>query len=182
MRKLSVVALVILAVVLVGASGALAKKAPVDVGGLDFAGSGKAKGKIKGFGSEKGPMSHTMEFGPQGGLAANQFLLTLDDGVDQVQIPGTYALDAKNKYVLTPDPTLLEDRLTDLFWLYAGGQLPGVSIDLDVTKVKMTPKPKESKKTGAKTLKLKVKFVFDVHASGNGQTVTIKTTVSYGGK
>jgi hypothetical protein len=97
-------------------------------------------------------------------------------------IPGTWALDEKNKYVLTPDPVALETVLTDMFWDLAGGQLPGVSIRIDVTKLKLQPKPKVKKKTGETTWKMKVKIVFVVTATALGVEETIKVTLSYGGK
>ena len=182
MRKVSIAVLVVLALILVVAPGASAKKTPVDVSGSTFDGSGNAKAKIQKYGSEKGAMTHDLRFGAQAGLAANEFRLTLDDGVEEIVIPGTWTTDTKGRPVLTPNAAALESALTDLFWSYAGGEISGVSIDIDVTKLKLKPKPKYKKKTGETTLKLSLKIVFVVTASAMGQSETVKTSIAYKGK
>ena len=183
MRRTSIAVLVLLSLVFAAGGAALAGKSPVDVSGSAFGGPGKLKAKIKGYGSEKGPADFFIEFGPGVGLAEDGFRLTFDDGDETITVIGTYGLDEKGKkYVLTPDGPALTAEMTELFWRYVGGEVAGVSIDLDVRRIKIKAKPKVKKKTGETTFKLGVKFAFIVTASALGQTETVKTTLTYKGK
>jgi hypothetical protein len=166
------------ALVLVCAPAVFAAKTPPPVAGTTWTGTGTLKAAIQKGGKEKGPADFRIDFGPQGGLAANEFILILDDKVDLLMFPGTYTLDRKGRPVLTPDAGPTETTLTDLFWKYAGGSLPGVTIDLDVTKVVVKAKPRSSNKLG-ETLKLQTKFTFFVTATVPGQSVRVRTKIRF---
>lgn len=87
------------------------------VSGACFNLDGKAKGKLQRGGSGNGEVSGQICFGPREGLAANEFLITLQDTGDflgEFDVGGTYTVDDRGCVLLTINADDLEDEIEDL--------------------------------------------------------------------
>lgn len=124
----------------------------LDIPGSVWSGTGAAKVKVSAMGesdSSKGPVAVLLEFGPVNGLADGEFRLTLDDGVDALELGGTYSLDARQRPVMVLDQSAAEtafldlwDRVVDEF--FSGLLLPTPDITIDRLVLKARPKAKSS--------------------------------------
>ena len=112
---------IFLIVILVGTFDKVAVAAPADVVAsgwrVDFF-DGKLRGRIKAKGIPafrlRGFGSADILFGPMETLAADEFLLLVDDGEDTLQFEGTYVLNRRGKPVLFVNPAKSEDEFEDL--------------------------------------------------------------------
>src|SRR5574341_138566 len=91
---------------------------PVDFTSSSWSGTALLGAKIPGAGKLKGPVSIDLDFGPQAdpALAANEFLIVLDDGVAQLPLSGTWAVDEKGRVVLALDTAGLAQELLGLLY------------------------------------------------------------------
>ena len=89
---------------------------PVDPAGTTWQGFAAIKAKVSGAGSVADVVVVEIFFGPNVGesVDAGEFLLRADDGMETLEVRGSYALDAKGQPVLTPDLLELADELSDL--------------------------------------------------------------------
>lgn len=106
-------ALVVLGVLVASAASFADPVAPAST---DWAGAGVFKGKLANEGSTSGPVDIDVDFGPNGGLglAAGEFRITADDGMEAFTVEGTFTVDAKGQPVLTPDLVALENSMKTL--------------------------------------------------------------------
>jgi hypothetical protein len=122
--------------------------------GTSWAVPGELAGKVQRAGKFKDPSPlNVLEFGAQGALAANEFMLTLDDGSDAIPIAGTYTLDRKGKPILDPDPSSLASAVEDL--LEQDPDIPAG--DLSVVCPKLKVKARVSTNKGLQTMKVWLK-------------------------
>lgn len=101
-----------LAVALLSAGAALAAD-PVPPSGTTWVGTARLGEKLPHAGNHAGPVDFRIDFGPNAGLVLGptEFHASLNDGVVDFTLSGTYAVDAKGQPVLTPDLDLLADDL-----------------------------------------------------------------------
>jgi hypothetical protein len=173
-------AALVLVLLLVGVPSALAGKVIPDVTGTDWTGAGKGKVAVKGQGADKGPAEFYLEFGPQGELADNEFLLQVGDESGTLEFPGTWTKDEKGRPVLAPDLDAVQDTLFEIIEDMIG-TLPGTTVDMELQKWKLKAKPKTSKKKGD-SMKVQASFKTFVTLTLLGQTESGKVTISFKGK
>ncbi len=120
------------------------------VSGTTWLVPGEMKMKIQKAGKETFllPLSQ-LHFGPQGVLAASEYMLVLNDGFDAITTTGTYALNQKGKILLMPDGSSIQSDLEDLLE-NVGGLAPG---DVSVSCVKSKAKAKVRSKQGFETMR-----------------------------
>jgi hypothetical protein len=122
--------------------------------GTSWAVPGELAGKVQRAGKFKDPAPfNVLAFGPQGLLAANEFMLTLDDGSDPIAIAGTYTLNRKGKPLLTPDASSLASEVEEL--LEQDPDIPPG--DLSVVCAKLKTKARVSTRKGLQTMKVWLK-------------------------
>ena len=139
--------------------------------GTSWAVPGELAVKIQRAGKFKDPAPfNVLDFGPQGVLAANEFMLTLDDGSDPIAIAGTYTLNRKGKPLLSPDGSSLASELEDLLE-DAGGLLAG---DISVVCPKLKAKAKVSTKKGLQTMKVWLKAKCVATSASMGVSVKVR--------
>jgi len=153
---------------LAAAAGARAAD-PVSFPGSSWSGTGVIAANIKDAGKVVGEIAFDLDFGPQAdpALAADQFLLVLDDGMESLDVTGTWAVDEKGRLVLALDVNALAAELSavtlhvcvDVLGLGPECDLiPLLDVILDPTKQKLKLKGKS--KDGLESLKAKGKFPF----------------------
>lgn len=158
------------------------------VADLSFLGNMQSSGKLKGYGKFKGVGTLVVDFGEQGGLAEDEFQLTIYDAPELGTTPdiyvlrGTWAVDKKH-VVLSPVLADLEAVIEGLFWQELGGQLPEVSVDVVITSTDMTGKVKIDKQTGDPHLHpLNIGFAADLTVTGPGGVQAFSFCVTYKAK
>src|SRR5688572_28029183 len=124
---------------------------PVAPASTDWPGTAVFKGKLVAGGGSPGPVALAVDFGPNGGLglAAGEFRITVDDGVETFVVEGTFVVDAKGQPVLTADTVALAVALkTLLLHICEDILLIGTACDtaalfglaVDPAKIKLTAK------------------------------------------
>jgi hypothetical protein len=157
-----------------GAAGARAAE-PVSFPGSSWSGTGVIAANVKGAGKVMGEIAFDLDFGPQAdpALADDQFLLVLDDGMETLEVTGTWAVDEKGRLLLALDVNALAAELSDLVLhvcadvLGLGSQcdlIPLLDVVLDPAKQKLKLKGKS--KDGLENLKAKGKFPFAFFLDG----------------
>jgi hypothetical protein len=164
------------------ASGAHAAD-PVDFPGSSWSGGGLISAKVGG--KISGSVTFDLDFGPQAdpALAADEFLLVLDDGMETFEVSGNYAIDSKGGVALTLDASALETGLADLIYhvcvdvLELGAECDflltlDVVIDLAKQKIKLKAKAKD----GVEVLAAAGKLPFAMLA---GAEQVVKVTIGF---
>jgi len=149
-----------LALVSLFAAPALAAD-PIPLPGTSWSGSAVIGAKISGAGKVGGPVTFDLDFGPQADplLAEGEFLLVLDDGMEDLNIGGSYTVDAKGRPVLSPDTSALAVELEGLM-MHICVDVLGLSaectvletLDLSFDPSKLKIKLKAKERDGVETL------------------------------
>ncbi len=146
----------------------------MDFTGSSWSGPAILAAKIKGVKDKlEGPVAFDLDFGPQADplLGANEFLLILDDGIEELRIAGTWSLDEKGRPVLVIDGDALADELLELMVSICENELDLGNCDvlslLDVEYPKgLRPKLKARSKDGLESLSMSGKLAFDLLYQG----------------
>jgi hypothetical protein len=137
---------------------------PVAIPGSAWMTAGTLKAKVESF-KEEFVAAVSLEFGPTVDLSANQFRLTVDDGVDPVEVVGTYVESKPGK------PSL--DDLGDDVLAAALGLVPGLQgLELS-SKIKAKPKLKDGVETIKVTFKIKAKVPIPIEPFGESMRIAI---------
>ncbi len=99
-----------------------------DPAGMVYAQPGDLEAKVQGSGKTKrvAPSSR-IAFGPQADVPDGSFRLLVDDGVEALELTGSYAYDGRN-VTLLPDASSIAGALED--WVETTGDLPTDSVAL----------------------------------------------------
>lgn len=157
-----------LAFVSLFATGASAAD-PVSFPGSSWSGTGIISIKVPGAGKLAGEVSFDLDFGPQAdpALADDEFLLVLDDGMETLDVHGSYAVDEKGRLALLLDVASLGAELEALTLhvcqdvLMLGSQCDVIALlDLVFDPTRQKLKIQGRSKDGVDSLKASGKFPF----------------------
>ena len=142
---------------------------PVAPASTDWLGTATFKGKLVAGGGSPGPVPLAVDFGPNGGLglAAGEFRITADDGMETFVVEGTFVVDAKGQPVLTADTAALAVALKALLLhicediLLLGSACDTVALfGVEVDPAKIQLKAKTNAGSDGATLALAAKLPF----------------------
>lgn len=163
---------------------------PVDPAGTTWQGVAAIKAKVSGAGSLADVVDVELFFGPNVGESVDpgEFLLRADDGMETLEVRGSYAVDAKGQPVLTPDLADLADELSDLIVhvcedvLNLGSlicdQLALLDVAVDATKLKTKVKTSASASGDALQFGTKLPFVLTDGNDAVRATVALKGRIA----
>ncbi|MHC4469489.1 MAG: hypothetical protein ACYTDY_11495 [Planctomycetota bacterium] len=180
LNRISLVAVLVLAVVLLPASAD--GRVPIDVTGAGYDTIGIIKGKVLRV-RLKGPGTARGQFGPSADAGPGEFVVTVDDGATPFDVRGSYQASSRGRLVFTPDIAALESEMDRLFGIVLDAFFsdllvdPNLKITVPKAKAKIVPRSKK----GQEVAKVKVKFKFVTTAESGGQTRSVKAKLGYKG-
>ena len=175
LRRMRVLRSLLLVIVFALPVSAFAAGPPVSWAGSSWNGATILSAKVSGAGSFKGPAQLDLDFGPQADppLAANEFLIELDDGTASIPIHGTWLLDPKGRPILTLDPSTVAADLKELLFDVCQEQLGSpecnifLQLDVVIDPSKFKPKLKAKDDHGLIVLSATGKLPFDLFLQGD---------------